>query len=77
MCSSTSTKRSDHQVWPITPRVLRAFSPPSTGRGRAGGGYQLLLTGLADLAGLAGLAGLADLADRILRQLEDVAQILA
>ena len=74
MCSSTSTKRSDHQVWPITPRVLRAFSPPSTGRGRAGGGYQLLLTGLADLAGLAGLAGLAD---RILRQLEDVAQILA
>src|SRR5712691_6377288 len=44
MCSSTPTKRSDHHVWPIAPRVLRALSPPSTARGRAGGGYQLLLT---------------------------------
>src|SRR5258708_3239655 len=44
MSSSTSTNRSDHQVLPITPRVLRALSPPSTGLGLAGGGYQSLLT---------------------------------
>src|SRR6266508_1902383 len=44
MSSSTLTNRSDHQVAPIAPRVLRALRPPSTGRGRAGGGYQLLLT---------------------------------
>src|ERR1043165_1366215 len=44
MSSRTVTNRSDHQVWPIAPRALRAFSPPSTGRGRVGGGYQSLLT---------------------------------
>src|SRR6266545_8348270 len=44
MSSRTLTNRSDHQVAPIAPRVLRALRPPSTGRGRAGGGYQVLLT---------------------------------
>lgn len=36
--------RSDHQVCAIAPQVLRALIPPSTGRGRDGGGYQVLLT---------------------------------
>jgi len=34
--------RADHQVWAIGPRAVRALSPPVTGRGRDGGGYQLL-----------------------------------
>ena len=44
MSSSTAMNRSDHQVRAIAPRVLGAWSPPSTGRGRDGGGYQLLFT---------------------------------
>src|SRR5436309_15688995 len=45
MSSNTSMNRSDHQVWAIAPRELRALRPPSTGRGRAGGGNQLLTDG--------------------------------
>src|SRR5262245_38778450 len=44
MSLRTATNRSDHQVVPISPRVLRTFRPPSTGRGRDGGGYQVLFT---------------------------------
>src|SRR5262250_2169468 len=42
MSSRTWMNRSDHQVFAIAPRVLRALRPPSTWRGRDGGGYQLL-----------------------------------
>src|SRR6516165_3285378 len=38
--SSTAMNRPDHQVCAIAPRVLRAFSPPSTARGRDAGGHQ-------------------------------------
>src|SRR5690242_21564279 len=38
--SSTAMNRPDHQVRAIAPRVLRAFSPPSTARGRDTGGHQ-------------------------------------
>src|SRR6266550_8218635 len=40
MDSSTAMNRPDHQVCAIAPRVLRAFSPPSTARGRDAGGHQ-------------------------------------
>src|SRR5215472_6285876 len=58
MSSSTSTNLRDHQLWAMGPRVLRAFSPFSTGSGRDGGGNQLLtdrvLRQLEDLPQLAG-----------------------
>src|SRR5262245_20805464 len=44
MSFRTAMNRSDHQVAAISPRVLRAFRPPSTGSGRVGGGYQSLVT---------------------------------
>src|SRR6185437_1423006 len=46
MSSRTVTNRLDHQVWAIGPRAARALIPSSTGRGRDGGGYQLLTDGL-------------------------------
>jgi hypothetical protein len=36
--------RPDHQVCPIAPRVLRAFSPPSTGSGRDDSDHHGLFT---------------------------------
>src|SRR5215207_5907480 len=43
--SSTSMKRSDHQVCAIVPRLLRDLIPPSTRLGLDGGGNQLLTHG--------------------------------
>src|SRR5215469_9751475 len=57
--SRTAMNRPDHQLCPIAPRVLRAFSPPSTGSGRDDSDHHGLFMLSASLAGARPGASLA------------------